>query len=660
MKKLLKKILAVGLSATMMLGMAVTSFATGEDEAEPTTPTTPAAPSATVWVNGKDVKANSAKKISASYAKTAEVKLADLKAAEQKYAYIIEEDYKTKVTADLSAVTKEGTLVYKKMVTASSNENVKVTIKDASAVAVGTYTYSAAVAASGSVAAQAAKWSNASGVALAADAISVSGTPAADDTFTVALAWDTTECKDAKNVAVKEGATVAEDTVVKVVQQVREGLTASLPAKTKYLISVTGTDVTTYTDAFPSNKATKSTMASAKYDKKNSKFIVTAGKEKGTGKVWIAEYSSVKKAITCYESFDLTVNMAPSKFTIQIPAVKADAEKKIEAKDAITKKTTVSVGDTISLETLVSKPAAEDVTATTTYKWEVKLPKNAKAEDVTITPAQDTKTATIKFNKIPVATKSTNFTITCTNVQSQKKATFKVTVNNDITSVTLPAIAVKNAYEDKQNATVKLGADTANIVIKTKASGNEAVTKLDTTDKIKVYVANIPEDATDKGYTKEDGEKKDTFKLTAKCKEISAKLSKEGVLTVTAKKGTMPGTQAKLLFVVTHKDKNIDVYESTITVGTPATGLAATTLAYEVAPGKTVTLALTTKTPENADIVWLTDNKSIATVDKNGKVTAKKEGEVKITAKSGTKSVEFTVTVKKPEATTAASAAANS
>jgi len=104
-----------------------------------------------------------------------------------------------------------------------------------------------------------------------------------------------------------------------------------------------------------------------------------------------------------------------------------------------------------------------------------------------------------------------------------------------------------------------------------KAKGNSYAT----TDKIKVYVTSndkLREEADNVsyktyGYTLTKGDKKDTFKLDEKSKEISAKLDKEGNITLTAKKGAAKGTTAKLLYVATHQDKTIDVYEASVSVG---------------------------------------------------------------------------------------------
>ena len=55
-----------------------------------------------------------------------------------------------------------------------------------------------------------------------------------------------------------------------------------------------------------------------------------------------------------------------------------------------------------------------------------------------------------------------------------------------------------------------------------------------------------------------------------------------------------------------------------------------------------------TVTPSNSTdtVEWTTSNKNIATVDKDGKVTAVAVGEATITAKAGSKTATCTVTVK--------------
>lgn len=330
------------------------------------------------------------------------------------------------------------------------------------------------------------------------------------------------------------------------------GLNKTITDGYKYVISVTGTDVTDVAKAFDSKgKGLKSNLAKAAVKAKDSSVTITAGKEAGSAVIWVAEVDKKAKTVGAYAKINCTVKMAPSKFTIEVP--------KTESAEAITKKTTLTVGSTLTLAVNVSKP--ETVDADTTYTWSVKLPKNAAIDkNIAFEEGETEGTCTFTFKEMVNATKAESYTITCVNDQSQKKSTFKVTVVNDITAVTIgdaETIAIADATEAKQTATVKA-------TIATNAGANVA----DSTDKIKVYIAGTDKIGAGEGYTLTVGEKKDTFKLTTKSKEVSAKY-KDGDITLTAKKGTA-GKTVKLLVVVTHKDKTIDVYEKLVTVAAAA------------------------------------------------------------------------------------------
>lgn len=131
-------------------------------------------------------------------------------------------------------------------------------------------------------------------------------------------------------------------------------------------------------------------------------------------------------------------------------------------------------------------------------------------------------------------------------------------------------------------------------MIETNVLINGGIEKYDgfvSTDKVKVFVTSNSEysnygdrvtindwgssdefkaEITTQGYTLERNKGKDKFALNkdAKSAYISAKLEKNGNIIINAKNGTPDGEQAKLLYVVTHQDKTIDVYEAKITVGT--------------------------------------------------------------------------------------------
>ncbi len=436
MKKLFKKILAVGLAASMVMGMAVTSFA-DEETTEPEVTTT----AAEIWANGKDIKAK----------------------------------------GDNPAVP------YKTYVKEISDLLADETAEEVEAVA--------------------------------------EETEATEET-------ETTE-------------------------EVQVGLNAELGENCKYVFSVTGTDVEDVAEAYTNGKGLKSNLAKAAYKKaKNdtpANVTVTAGKEAGVARIWIAEVNK-EKEVVAYSNFDVTVYEAPKKFTV---AATID-EKTVE------KKATVNVGTSVSLSVVLP----EGVTASeeTTYTWSVKAPKDAAETAYSI--EADGKTATFKVSAMSKAGKTDKYTVVCVNNQSQKKATFAVTVTNDLTTVRLPETTMDSAAEAKVETT--LGWASAPADGKYVATTDIEATAFDTTDKIKLYVANgtVDSEAAQKYVTV--GEKADKFKFTGeKSKALTAKFDKKtGNITLVAKKGTTDGTTATVVMAVTHADKTIDVYVMPVTIGT--------------------------------------------------------------------------------------------
>ena len=516
MKNLFKKILAIGLAASMTLGMAVTSFAEGEvadggdgtnvtepvepgdvepgdENTDPETPAEPEAPAAEydaeVWVNGKDVKAKG--DVKEDLNKTAVIALADLLAEDTA------EDEKPAETTSSTEATEAP---------AQSEEEPAQSEEEPAA--------------------------------QAEAAESGSETEGDETPATTPSTGSTT--------------TPPEEEV-----KVQIGLSKELPEKTKYIFSVLeASEENTIEKAFDAKfKGAKSKKASVKFDKKTASFKVTAGKEAGAVEVWIAEYNSKSKAITAYTSFDVIVKTAPKKFTVEIPATE-DAE-------AVAKKATVNVKDEI---TLAVNTGEEVVSEDTTYTWTVKAPKTVTDETAKdfYTLTANGKTATFATKATTSATKVDKYTITCVNDQSQKKATFTVTVTNDLTTVTLAAVAMDSAAEAKIVKELTWGTDyTATGVVDAEAYG--------TTDKIKLFVSKEIDTEDAKTWEIDTSKKAPKFKLTGeKSKALTAKFGKDGKITLTAKKGTEAGTQAQVIMVVTHNDKSIEVYTMVVTMGAKA------------------------------------------------------------------------------------------
>ena len=138
-----------------------------------------------------------------------------------------------------------------------------------------------------------------------------------------------------------------------------------------------------------------------------------------------------------------------------------------------------------------------------------------------------------------------------------------------------------------------------------------------------------PDDASDKTVTWTSD------KATVATVDANGKVTAvaEGTATITAKAGDKTAT-----CTVTVK-KNV-VAVSSITLDKSS---------LELTEGETATLVATVK-PDNATdktVTWTSDKASVATVDANGKVTAKAEGTATITAKAGDKTATCSVSVKK-------------
>ena len=136
-------------------------------------------------------------------------------------------------------------------------------------------------------------------------------------------------------------------------------------------------------------------------------------------------------------------------------------------------------------------------------------------------------------------------------------------------------------------------------------------------------------------------------------KKVTWKSDKTDIATVDANgkvKGVKEG-EAKIT-VTTEDGNKTATCKVTVTKGKVAvTGVKLDKTAHTLTVGGTVTLVATVA-PENATnkkVTWKSDKTNIATVDGNGKVTAVKEGEAKITVttEDGNKTATCTITVKK-------------
>ena len=252
------------------------------------------------------------------------------------------------------------------------------------------------------------------------------------------------------------------------------------------------------------------------------------------------------------------------------------------------------------------------VTSVTLDKTDLTLDVNGTAKlNATVKPDDaTTKTVTWKSDNEGVAIVDNNGNVTAkaagtatiTATVDGKSASCKVTVNGQ---TTVPV------------ASVELNQTTLELI-----AGKEA--NLTATVK--------PDDATTKTVTwKSDNE---GVAIVDNNGNVTAKAA--GTATITA---TVDGKSASCKVTVNGQT----------TVPVASVELNQTTL--ELIAGKEATLTATVKPDDatNKTVTWSSNNETVATVDNNGKVTAKAAGEAIITAKAGDKTATCTVTVAKAD-----------
>ncbi|MBQ8613092.1 MAG: hypothetical protein IJ416_02605 [Ruminiclostridium sp.] len=540
MSKLLKKLVALGLVASLAATSTVTAFAedgtidvtggtvTAEDGDANTDPDagtgtedgktdeTPAedpkeeADEAVVWVNGKDIKANDKKKIEAKLNKTYYIDITDL------------------LAADAGKTEGETTTADTEAPTPSESNSVSETEAPANEVADGS------------------------------ESASESEAPAADpDAPTSSSSSSTTEPAE---------------------EEEKEPTLGLKSEGGKYLVNVLpapGKDeeANTYADAFDTEKdkviknADGAKMAKASFDKKSGGIKVVAGKTAGSIEVWVAELDADKE-IVAYNFTTVEVKMAPAKFTVEIPAVEEvkgeDGKVTQEAKEAIAKKATVNVGTAVDLALNIT---TENVSEDATYTWTLKAAKGAEEKTNYTLEGKGTK-ATFTPVAMTTATKADKYTITCTNDQSGKKATFAVTVTNDISAMTFGDIALESAAAAASELKLLWNTDVYKTTTAAAFKNSKGEVVYATTDKIKAYVTSTIDTEEAKAWTITSNKGKDKFTLTGeKSSALAVKIAKDGTITLKAKKGTEDGTKVQVTFAVTHADKTIDVYTAVVTIG---------------------------------------------------------------------------------------------
>ncbi len=291
------------------------------------------------------------------------------------------------------------------------------------------------------------------------------------------------------------------------------------------------------------------------------------------------------------------------------------------------------------------------------------LPSNATNKEVTW-KSSDTKVATVASNGVVTAVAGGTCTITCTTKNSSKTATCEITVIESVSGVTvknerlslykgqvytltatvLPSTATNKAVTWKSSDTsvvrvssagvlTAVGIGTASITVKTVDGGYEAY--CDVTVVKKVPVTGIKLDATEKYINVDEYY---TFLATispsnASEKGITWTTSNKKIVTVNTSgriKGVAPGTA---IITATTVDGGYQM-QCKVTVIQPVTGVRINASSVTMAAGKSKTLVANVfpTNATNKKVNWSTSDKTIATVNSKGVVTALKAGSVTITA----------------------------
>ncbi|MEI3522900.1 MAG: Ig-like domain-containing protein [Anaerotignum sp.] len=367
---------------------------------------------------------------------------------------------------------------------------------------------------------------------------------------------------------------------------------------------------------------------------------------------------------------------------------------KLQADNAITVKGSGRI-DEKSGKVEVTEDVKIGVTSVTLDKTDLTLDVNGTAKlNATVKPDDaTTKTVTWKSDNEGVAIVDNNGNVTAkaagtatiTATVDGKSASCKVTVNGQTTvpvasvklnQTTLELIAGKEAT---LTATVK--PDDATNKTVTWSSNNETVATVDNNGKVTAKAAG------EAIITAKVGDKQATCNVKVTAAEVAVEsvtldqssleliAGKEATLTATVKPDNATNrtvaweSNATNVATVDNNGKvtakaageaiitaKVGDKQATCNVKVTAADVAVESVtlnqsSLELVAGKEATLTATVK-PDNATngtVVWESNAISVATVDNNGKVTAKAEGTAIITAKAGDKTATCTVTVTKAD-----------
>lgn len=404
--------------------------------------------------------------------------------------------------------------------------------------------------------------------------------------------------------------------------------------------------------------------ASVKSKSGSTSVVLKAGKTGGTAYVWVIDVKADKTAGKMVK-IPVNVKVAPKSVLLFSDAYLLGIEDDEDCWAGLT------FDDDGKINTIDKKLASKKTNLNVGYEVYFKLvsvvdlKNNVTTEDVTYKAVVDEKIKDYLYvevnddNEVYVYVKDTNYEtptkvtkgkITFICNQNGKKTNLTVSITNDIdeelVSFNSERYNIPDASTEKQTLTISYDAAGIWMDDNTPTYAFESVMNYGenfdydtkgcsfaTTDKIKLFVTSNDKPRvegdngsyTTYGYTLTKGDKKDTFELTEKSKEVSAKLDKTGNIILTAKKGTPKDTKAKLLYVVTHQDKTIDVYEAIISVGGEEVKIKPVILCkrnYEntyVKPGTTRSFDVSIRNPQKGAVLSIKcDNTGTASASVSG------------------------------------------
>ena len=318
-------------------------------------------------------------------------------------------------------------------------------------------------------------------------------------------------------------------------------------------------------------------------------LTATVAPEDATDKT--VEWSSSDKKVATVD--DKGVVTAVGAGTATITATTKDGGKTAKATVTVKAGTVAVTGVTLDKEE-AAIAVGETLQLTATVQ-----PENAANKAVTWN-SSSTGVATVDANGLVTAKKTGTAIITVHTKDGNKTASCKVTVRT-------PAVAVTGVTLDQEEATLPVG------------------------ETLQLTATVQPEDATDKTVTWQSS---NTGVATVDANgKVTAKKTGSTTITVTTKDGAKTATCKITVVAAT-------VHVTGVTVNKTAVGLS-------VSESLQLTASVQPSNASDKTVAWSSSNESVATVDANGKVTAKKAGTATITAttKDGGKTATCKVTV---------------